>query len=57
MHLTGCTILDCEGLALLVKDTTNSRITGNLIRNDRKDRAADVPLVKVTGGSGNTIED
>jgi hypothetical protein len=57
MHLTGCTILDCDGSALLVKDTTNSRIAGNLIRNDREGRDATIPLVKVVGGSGNTIAD
>ena len=55
MHLTGCTILDCENSALLVKDTTNSRITNNLIRDDRDGGKADVPLVKVTGGSGNIV--
>jgi nitrous oxidase accessory protein NosD len=57
MHVTGCTILDCEGSALLVKDTTNSRIAGNLIRNDREDRKPDAPLVQVSGGSGNKIEE
>jgi hypothetical protein len=56
MHVTGCTILDCDGSQLLVKDTTNSRIAGNLIRHDRPGGKADVPLVQVTGGSDNTIE-
>jgi hypothetical protein len=57
MHVSGCTILDCDGSALLVKDTTNSRIADNLIRNDREGRSLDVPLVKVVGGIGNTIDD
>ena len=57
LHVSGCTMLDCDGSALLVKDTTNSRIADNLIRNDREDRKADVPLVKVVGGSGNKIDE
>lgn len=57
MHISGCTILDCDGSAMLVNEATNSRIADNLVRNDRKDRQPDVPLVKVVGGSGNTIEE
>ena len=56
MHVTGCTILDCDNAGLLVKDTTNSRIAGNLIRDDRPEAKAGVQLVQVTGGSGNVIE-
>jgi hypothetical protein len=57
MHMTGCTILDCDNAALLVKDTTDSRIVGNLTRDDRAGAKAGVPQVKVTGGSGNTFAD
>ncbi|MCI0357678.1 MAG: right-handed parallel beta-helix repeat-containing protein [Planctomycetaceae bacterium] len=56
MHLTGCTILDCDSAALLVRDTTNSRIAGNLIRDDRPEAKAGAELVKVSGGSGNVVE-
>ncbi len=57
MHVTGCTILDCDNAALLVKDTTNSRMSGNLIRDDRPEAKAGAKLVQVVGGSGNQISD
>jgi Pectate lyase superfamily protein/Periplasmic copper-binding protein (NosD) len=56
MHLTGCTILDCDNAALLVKDTTNSRITGNLMRDDRPESKPGKRLVDVIGGEGNVFE-
>jgi len=56
MHLTGCTILDCDNAALLVKDTTNSRISGNLIRDDRAESKPSRRLVEVIGGEGNVFE-
>jgi hypothetical protein len=55
MHITGCTILDCENIGLLVRDTSNSRIDGNFIRDDRADQSASLPI-NVVGGSGNVIE-
>lgn len=53
-HLTGCTILDCEPVGLLLKDVSRSRIVGNLIRDDRPNASSET--IKVIGGSGNTIE-
>lgn len=35
MNLTGCTLLDNDGTALLLKQVTRSQITGCLIRDDR----------------------
>jgi hypothetical protein len=55
MHVTGCTILDCENIGLLVRDTSNSRIADNFIRDDRPEQPASQPL-KVIGGSGNTFD-
>ena len=55
MHVTGCTILDCDNIGLLVKDCKLTKIHGNLIRDDR-DGVTSVPL-KVTGGSANEISD
>ena len=40
----------------LVKETTNSRIAGNLLRDDRPEAKADAPQLKVIGGSGNLLD-
>lgn len=53
-NVTGCTILDCDGVGLLLKDVTNSRVGGCLIRDDRP--GAKSLSIKATGGRGNTIE-
>jgi hypothetical protein len=55
MNLTGSTILDCDGVGLLLKDVEHSRVSDCLIRDDRPD-AQSIPL-KVTGGQGNMIVD
>ncbi len=51
MHVTGCTILDCQPVGLLMKDCTNSRVRGNFIN------AASGTPVKVIGGRDNQIDD
>ena len=53
-NVTGCTILDCEGAGLLLKNVSDSRVSDCLIRNDRADAGSWLSL-KVTGGSGNMI--
>jgi hypothetical protein len=53
IHVTGCTILDCDNVGLLVKDCKLTRVGGNLIRDDREG-AKSLPI-KVIGGSGNEI--
>lgn len=55
MHVTGCTILDCDNAGLLLRNVTDSRIADCLIRDDRPE-ADSRPLV-VDGGSGNTVHD
>jgi len=55
MHITGCTILDSDNAGLMLTDVTRSRVSGLLIRDDRKDVPPFQPLI-VKGGSGNKIE-
>ena len=53
MNLGNLTILDCEGVGLLLKDVTHSRVGGCLIRDDRP--KADSLSIRATGGKGNLI--
>ena len=55
LHVTGCTILDCENVGLLARDLTNSRIAGNFIPDNRPNLPPSEAL-KIVGGSGNMIE-
>ncbi len=55
-NVTGCTILDCEGIALKWKDMTNSRLSDCLIRNDLPEKNK-AKLLVVEGGSGNQFAD
>ncbi|MES2697323.1 MAG: right-handed parallel beta-helix repeat-containing protein [Verrucomicrobiota bacterium] len=52
---TNGSILDCDGVGLRVKNTTLSRISGWLIRDDRAANTA--PSLQVTGGGKNQIVD
>jgi hypothetical protein len=54
INLTGCTILDCDGVGLLLRGVTQSRVSGCLIRDDRPGRAGSIPL-RIDGGSGNLV--
>jgi hypothetical protein len=54
-HVSGCTILDCDNIGLLVKDCTRTRVHDNFIRDDREG-AASVPI-KAIGGSGNQVDE
>jgi parallel beta-helix repeat protein len=54
MNITNCTILDCDNVALLLRDVSNSRISGFLIRDDRPGSVS-VPF-KIEGGKGNIID-
>jgi hypothetical protein len=47
------TILDCDGVGLLMKGVTNSRVGGCLIRDDRP--KAESLSLKATGGRGNFV--
>ncbi|MFC1605011.1 right-handed parallel beta-helix repeat-containing protein [Planctomycetota bacterium] len=53
MNVTNCTILDCDNVGLLLKDVSDSRISGCLISDNRPD--AESTSLKVIDGSGNMI--
>ncbi|MBI5772839.1 MAG: right-handed parallel beta-helix repeat-containing protein [Verrucomicrobia bacterium] len=53
-NIAGCTILDSDGVGLLLDEITRSRVSGCMIRDDRKERNA-APSIRVTGGKGNWI--
>jgi hypothetical protein len=53
MNVTNCTILDCDDIGLLVKDTVDSRISGCLISDNRPE--AESISLKVAGGKGNMV--
>jgi len=55
LHITGCTILDCTTIGLLLKDCTNSRVANNFLRADQKTPGAVV--FRVIGGSGNDVSE
>ncbi len=56
MNVTGCTILDCTGAGLVLKNVTNSRVSDCLILNELPDVTSWVPLETI-GGGDNTIVD
>ncbi len=53
-NLMGATVLDCDGVGLRLNNTTLSRVTHCLIRDDRTPRNP-APALVVAGGSGNGI--
>ena len=55
-NVTNCTILDCDNAGLQLRNVSDSRVSGCLIRDDRSD-TEDVLSLRVTGGSGNMIVD
>lgn len=55
MNVTNCSILDCDNIGLLLKNTAESRISGCLISDNRPD--AESASLKVVGGRGNMIVD
>jgi len=56
MNVVGGTILDCDGVGLLARDLRRSRISGLLIRDDRR-AAGDSLSLKLSGGEGNQVVD
>jgi parallel beta-helix repeat protein len=54
--LQDCSILDCDGLGLLLKDSTKCRVSGCVIRDDRGEKREQLSL-KEEGGGGNWISD
>ena len=51
-NVAGCTVLDCDGVALRLKDVSDSRVSDCLIRNDLGG-AKNVKACVVEGGRGN----
>lgn len=54
MNISNCTILDCDQVGLLLRNVSDSRVSGCLIRDDRPDTRFS-PL-KTIGGEGNMIQ-
>lgn len=54
-NVTGLSLLDCDGVGLLLKDVTNSRVAGCLVRDDRPN--ADSLSLRTAGGRDNMIVD
>jgi hypothetical protein len=54
INLTGATILDCDGVGLLLRGVSQSRVSGCLIRDDRPGHADSIPL-RIEGGTGNLV--
>lgn len=58
INLSDCTILDCDNIGLLLKNVVNSRISGCLVRDDRRKLPGDgeqpktMTTIRVEGGKG-----
>ncbi len=55
-NVTNCSILDCEGVGLLWKDVSNSRLSDCMIVSDLP-RNKSAASLKVVGGKGNQFVD
>ena len=55
-NVSGASILDCDGIGLDLRDTTLTRVSGSVIRDDRETRNA-APSIVVSGGGKNLIAD
>jgi len=53
-NVTGCTVLDCEGVGLLARNLWASRISDCLISNTRQEPKPPLSL-RLAGGAGNMI--
>ena len=53
LHVTNCTILDCDRIGIWIKNCTDTRLNGCMIRDDRPNAAS--LAIRVEGGRGNTI--
>ncbi|MEQ8790560.1 MAG: right-handed parallel beta-helix repeat-containing protein [Pirellulaceae bacterium] len=56
MNVTGCTILDCDGAGLVLRDCSDCTAANCLIRDDREAGSPGVSI-RVEGGRGNFIVD
>jgi hypothetical protein len=55
LNVANCTILNCDRRGLLLKDVVDSRISGCIIRDDR--RSGDFVALEIMRGRGNLIQD
>ncbi|HVK19575.1 MAG TPA: right-handed parallel beta-helix repeat-containing protein [Fimbriiglobus sp.] len=55
-NVTGCSVLDCEGVGLLLKNPRHCRVSDCLVRHDGLGDKEPVSL-RVDGGSGNLFAD
>jgi parallel beta-helix repeat protein len=55
VNINGCSILDCENAGILLKEVSNTRVSGCLIRNDLPARGP-WSAIKTEAGSDNLIE-
>jgi hypothetical protein len=53
-NVSGISVLDSDGTALSVENTSLSRITNCILRDDRTEPNR-APVLKVVGGNGNVI--
>ncbi len=53
-NISTCTILDCDGPGLLLRNVSQSLITGCLIRDDRNTQEKSVSI-RIEGGKGNRL--
>jgi len=53
-NLSGCTLLDSDGVGLLLRNSRDSLVTGCRIADRRPDRTA-APSIRIQGGSGNDL--
>jgi len=56
VNVTNCTIVDCAGGGLLLRNVSGSRISDCLIRNDLPEKDSWLP-VKILGGQDNMVVD
>ena len=54
-HVNGCSILDCDGVGLLLKNCTFCRVSNCNVRSERSEDANFEPI-SVEGGSKNHVE-
>ncbi len=55
-NVTGCSVLDCEGVGLLLKNPRHCRVSDSLVRHDGSPEKKGVSL-RVVGGTGNLFAD
>jgi parallel beta-helix repeat protein len=54
--ITDCSIVDSDGIGLLMKNCTRTKVSDNVIRDDREEKKMTLSL-KVEGGKENTFDD